>query len=253
MKATYGTELLPTTPDASDDEEYSDESDLEDDEYMISGEFDRLGIEKKDRHVSPWDDDYHFDLPDGKHIVPWEHVDAFETPDLASILTPAKDYHKKCFELTLDPLTFVTYPIHIREDGQWKKEKKEKNKRKKDGEEGSEVDLQTTVEATGDKPEGQQATAPVAVPESTQDRPNIPQGNSFVSDDGTDLRGMTMFNLVFIMNTPEAHAISRVKDMFEHVAKDLNKALRYAQAYSNYVWKESEMILTMKDKAREES
>ncbi len=41
--------------------------------------------------------------------------------------------------------------------------------------------------------------------------------------------------------------------MHEHVIKKLNKAMKHAQATANYVWKESEMILLMKEKAREES
>lgn len=64
---------------------------------------------------------------------------------------------------------------------------------------------------------------------------------------------MTLFNLVFIMNPSRLDAHVQVSSMFEHVAKDINKALRYAQNYSNYVWKESEKIMNKKDKAREDS
>jgi hypothetical protein len=76
-----------------------------------------------------------------------------------------------------------------------------------------------------------------------------PEGSEHSADDG----GMTMFNLVFIMNPHRMDAAAEVADLFEHVAKDINKALRYAQSYSNYVWKESDMILLMKDKAKEKS
>ena len=62
-----------------------------------------------------------------------------------------------------------------------------------------------------------------------------------------------MFNLVFILNPGRLEATVEVANIFEHVAKDINKALRYAQSYSNYVWKQSDIILNMKDKAREKS
>ena len=63
---------------------------------------------------------------------------------------------------------------------------------------------------------------------------------------------MTMFNVVFILNLPNIEEDARVQEMYEHVIKKFNKALAHAQASEDYVWKESELILSMKDKAREE-
>jgi hypothetical protein len=59
--------------------------------------------------------------------------------------------------------------------------------------------------------------------------------------------------VVFMVNVAREEEDARVQEVYEHVVKKFNKALNHAQASDNYVWKESEMILGMKDKAREES
>jgi nitrogen permease regulator 3-like protein len=247
----YGTELDPTTPDTSDDEGHSDDDDLEDDIFQIHN---RFGLGKKSRHVSLRDSDEHFES-DGVQIVPWEHLDAFRIQDLASILTPARLYHKKCFELTLDPLHFVTYPMHIREDGKWKKKKKKKAKKAKSRKhatsstEGKAVNGDTEAESeekVAEILENEKLDAEGSNHKATG-------GGEGGSENWNDEGGMTMFNLVFILNPGQLEAPVEVANIFEHVAKDINKALRYAQSYSNYVWKQSDMILAMKDKAREKS
>lgn len=237
----YGTELDPTSPDPSDEEDNSDD-DLDDGSYNLNGKFDQLEFGKKERHVSQWHGDDHFEI-DGRQIVPWEHIDVHSTKDLASILTPARSYHKKMFELTLDPLLFITYPMHIREDGRWKKKRKDKKRRRRKDEEDLTIADETVMT---------ESPIDVTPPEKEEDKVSPDKGSSFNSDDA-DPGGMTMFNLVFIMHPLPEEASVRTLDMFEHVAKDLNKAMRYAQNYNNYIWKESEMILGMKDKAREES
>jgi hypothetical protein len=269
----YGTELAACPSTANSSAETS-EDELEDSEYVLNSSVsslnlaacgnsphgappDRHGPGSRRRHVRDHAHegmDQHYELPEGESVVPWEHLDVFSTKDLASILTPSRGFHKRCFELTLDPLTFVTYPMHVREDGRWKKKKREKRRKRRDEEE---IATQT--------PEGEKASAEEAVitespgqvggegVEAEAGKKEIPKGTSFTSDDANAEGGMTMFNLVFIMNPRKSEAPARVMDMFEHVAKDINKALRYAQNYSNYVWKESDMILNMKEKAKEKS
>jgi nitrogen permease regulator 3-like protein len=245
----YGTELDPTTPDTSGDEGHSNDDHLEDDIFQIHN---RFGRGKKSRHVNLWDGDEHYES-DGVQIVPWEHLDAFRIQDLASILTPARAYHKKCFELTLDPLHFVTYPMHIREDGQWKKKKKAKKaKSRKHTTSGTDIESANgNAAVTSEDKEVENLKGGETVAEDSNHKPV--EGGEGGSENGNDEGSMTMFNLVFILNPGRLEAPAEVANIFEHVAKDINKALRYAQSYSNYVWKQSDMILTMKDKAREKS
>lgn len=252
----WGTELDPTTPEISEDEEIEGEEELEEGEVALNKNIEKLKFprRKKQRHVSQWDGDDHFESEDGIQMVPWEHIDAFHTKDLASILTPARAYHKRRFTLSLDPVYYVTYPMHIREDGRWKKAKKQKKKRKTresratNGTDAGSVNEKAIGSDPDDTTEEGEDKSPV---EDGEDTNGIKPNTSFVSDEN-DGSGITMFNLIFIMNHTKFEAQARNTDMFEHVAKDINKALRFAQHYSNYVWKESEMILGMKDKAREE-
>ncbi|EHL02491.1 putative Nitrogen permease regulator 3 [Glarea lozoyensis 74030] len=154
---------------------------------------------------------------DGTHVAPWDRLWEFPTADLESILTPSRAFHKRRFELSLDPVVFVSYPVHIREEGGWKKKRFKKSRRRKEGER-----------------EGEEAK------------------ESMGKEEEEDEGGMTMFNVVFMVNVSREEEDGRVQEVFEHVVKKFNKALNHAQASDNYVWKESEMILGMKDKAREE-
>ena len=162
----------------------------------------------------------HYTDAKGENVAPWDHLWEFPTSDLESILTPSRAFHKRKFELSLDPVNFLTYPIHIREDGVWKKKKVKKNRKKKEGDdvERKENEVEKDVEKEEE-------------------------------DEG----GMTMFNVVFMMNVPKEEEDARVQEVYEHIVKKFNKALNHAQSSDNYVWKESEMILLMKDKSREES
>lgn len=236
----YGTELAPTTPDESEDDD--DDNDLEDEDTSdLRKEFDKINVGGRgSRHVNPYDGDDHFEA-DGIQIAPWHHLDGFPTSELASILTPAKAYHKKCFELSLDPLVYVTYPIHIRDDGLWKKPKRtRKRSRKHSVAENTDTDTVVGV-----------STALEGSPEPKEQKDEPQPSTSFVSEDGGE-SGMTMFNLVFIMHAKPQEAAIRIKDMYDNVAKDMNKALKYAQHYNSYVWTESEKILAMKEKAKED-
>jgi hypothetical protein len=233
----FGTEL-----DISDEEEEdddcgdSDESELEDGGFQLNHAVGKLNLgekinRKKIRHVGSLEGDDHYDGRNGEQVVPWEHLGEFSTMDLEMILTPSRAFHKKKFELTLDPLYFVSYPMHIREDGLWKKKRLRKGKKSKKGESGA-------VSEDGKSSEMSKKE------DSDKDQP----ANSDGADDNGD---MTMFNVVFMLNLSKHDANGNIL-IYEHVIKKFNKALKHAQAQDNFVWKESEMILSMKEKARED-
>jgi len=198
----------------------------------------KVGITKnKASRMDPLDGDEHYDAPNGEQVVPWEHLFEYSTTDLESILTPSKAYHKKKFELGLHPLMFISYSIHIREDGTWKKKKPRKPKKSK-------KDESEAGNGSGETKSGESEKNGAAGKQKT---------DNASEEDGDDHGGMTMFNVVFVLHVPKEEVDAKTAAIHEHVIKKFNKALNHAQASSNYVWKESEMILAMKEKAREES
>lgn len=231
----YGTETDQSELEehvGSDEEDSDDFSDLEDSiaskigKLNLSGKKVNSGNGSRSHHVDIEGDD-HFEGSDGEQIVPWEQFGEFTTDDLASILSPPRAYHKKKFQMSIDNLYFVSYPLHIREDGFWKKPRKSKK--------GKEV--------AKDEDEAEQGPAA----SSSQAK----KGSG--SDDGDYHGEMTMFNVVFVVSLPRHEQDERIGELYEHVIKTFNKALNHAQAQSNYVWKESETILGMKERAREDS
>jgi hypothetical protein len=227
----FGTELdeEPLTDEDTVLDDGAEDSDLEDDIYhQVHQPFGNLKLKAKPCNNDPVDDD-HYDSPQGEHIVPWEHLGEFSTTDMESILTQPRAYHKKRFELSLDPLDFVSYPMHIREDGLWKKKKVKKVKKAQMDDSGS---------GEGNSVENENEA------EEKEKEAN--------SEDGDDHGGMTMFSIVLVLNVPKDDKGQRIQEIYDQVIKKFNKALKHAQASSDYVWIESERILSMKEKAREE-
>lgn len=201
----------------------------------------------------------------------WDTVCGFPTSALEKILSPPKSFHKKKFELGLEPLTYLGCPIFVREDGYWRKKREKKNK----GDDITKFSENDGLDASSHEPGDK------AAPESEHDVDNVngemtTSRPGEVEDDRTnrqatsvdgqeedgdtkstasddDRRIMSMFNVVFIMNPPLLEHNLRIKEMFEFVIRKWAKALKYEQARSNWVWRQSEMILNMKERAREES
>ncbi len=64
------------------------------------------------------------DQKKGRVMRPWERVFAFDTEVLAHMLSPPVKSCNRKFELSVDGLVFVGYPVHIRHDGTWIKRRK---------------------------------------------------------------------------------------------------------------------------------
>ncbi len=256
----YGTELDPTGPEDYDDIDSDDDDDVNTD-YSQYNSLEGLGLGKKGvRDVNPWEADDVYGLDEyGKVIAPWENLDQFHTNDLASILTPTKEYHKQFFELTLDPLTFVTYPMHVYPDGRWKKMKKNERKARRKAEQKRKLAEESTADEEQPSSEhhtedGGPSEKYATVEEIHKRNAEMPRAKGSQKDkdaDDSQIGKMTMFNLVFIMNPKRTEVLQKIQDMFEHVAKDCNKALRHAQNYSNYVSREAEIMLNIKEANKE--
>ncbi len=205
--------------------------------------------------LAQWNRDDHLLTESGTQIVPWEHVAGFPTKALEGILTPARAYHKSLFHVSLDPVHCVSYPIYAPENGIWRKKKKKKKqqqqqqqarpggpaKRRPDDDGGpgdSDAHGQSGDGAVGASDEGDAAAA---------------ARTTRAADPEDKVSSMTMFNLVFILNPKKQEVTELVDTMYSHIIKKVNKAYKYCQQRSDFVWKESKRILTLKDKAREDS
>ncbi|KJZ79115.1 hypothetical protein HIM_01266 [Hirsutella minnesotensis 3608] len=173
--------------------------------------------------------------------VPWEHLAGFPTRDLAGILTPARPYHKRLFQLSLDPLLCVSYPIHVPENGKWKKAKKSDRSRV-----ASSVKQPSDDHLAPHETENLSSAAKAA--DVTKDKD--PKKKDEVEDEKRS--SMTMFNLVFILNPKKNEVKDLVDILYGNIVKKVNKAFKYSQQHSDYIWKESKRILATKDKARED-
>ncbi|PMB66552.1 Nitrogen permease regulator 3 [Beauveria bassiana] len=192
--------------------------------------------------------DEHTMSDSGTQTVPWESVAGFPTRDLASILTPARPYHKKLFQLSLDPLLCVSYPIHVPESGKWKRVKKSKA-----GRASSAVDDDAQVAWRAPLIAVSAPCAPSAPADSDAAVEKEKDKDKEKKEEEEEKRSsMTMFNLVFILRPRKEQTRELVEALYSNIAKKVNKAFKYSQQHSDFVWKESKKILASKDRARED-
>lgn len=186
------------------------------------------------------EDHHHNRSESGSQAAAWENVAGFPTRDLASILTPARAYHKKLFELSLDPLHCIAYPIHVPTDGKWKKTKKKKSDRAKS----------TTNTVASEDLLGSLADVDTLSPQAAAERDKDKEAKK--DEDEEKRSSMTMFTMVFFLHPNKSHTRELVDLLYSNVVKKVNKAYQYSQQHSDFVWKESKRILAAKDRAREE-
>jgi nitrogen permease regulator 3-like protein len=198
--------------------------------------------EAEDSSSPGTDDERH-----GGWRVPWEHLLDLDANALERLLMPSdRSWHKRRFEVGFNELVFVGWPIFMREDGTWRKERR---KEKVPSDKAQSVAVNRGPEVL---PEGKHDSQdPIANLGQTDLAPSVP--TDIESDLREESREMTIFNVVFVLNPPILEYSLRVKEMYDHVVKKLGRALKREQARTNYVWKQSEIILEAKAQARHKS
>ncbi|KAL2129994.1 hypothetical protein VTI74DRAFT_7038 [Chaetomium olivicolor] len=235
------------------------EDDVDEDDDILLGRASRdAGLETGSAsallaaELAEWNHDDHLITESGTQIVPWEHVAGFPTKDLENILTPARAYHKRLFQVSLDPIYCVSYPVYVPENGVWRKKKSKKphkqrqlqKEAKKDDDEAPPTDAGGSARSGGEK-------GPSDL-EKIEVKDMLKQSAKPAEEAEDKKSSMTMFNLVFFLN-PKKHEVKPLVDvMFTHIIKKINKAYKYCQQQSDFVWKESKRILALKDKGRED-
>jgi nitrogen permease regulator 3-like protein len=217
-------------------------------------------------------DAHHAPNDKGEYKPDWEHVLGFNSGALSKLLSPGRSFNKRRFELGINQLVFLGAPRFVRDDGLWKKKRRSRRK------ETSEVPHEENVgNGNGVLPEESVSAHASETPTPTDDPSksdldlqNVPifdaaYGHGLMSGAASEVGSGTrsasstngaddalgMFNVVFVLKPPALEYQQRVEEMYDNVAKRFAKALKYAQAYNNYVYLESRAISAMKEKAKE--
>lgn len=183
--------------------------------------------------------------------APWDSFLSLSTTSLEKLLSPStRTWHKRRFEVGINELCFVGWPVFVRDDGTWQKRKK-RSKARHD-------EMASSGASFGQEPSDQHLPVTQneeSLPDISGARPgassNDSQPRSSSSPESAHTDMLTMFNVVFVMNPPVLEYSLRVREMYNNVTKKLGKALKWEQARVDYVWKEAQTILHLKEKARE--
>lgn len=191
--------------------------------------------------------------------APWETVTGFPASDLATLLSPGRPYHKTLFQVSLDPLHYVSCPVHVPENGIWKRKPSGLKSKSKVGSSLNLQDLEPSTKPRSDAPPAEDAGR-INSGGSLEAKPAAEEGDKDEmgkkgekGEKAEKVSSMTMFNIVFILN-PKQHEVGElVNGLHSNIIKKVNKALKYCQQRFDFVWKESKQIIRDKEKAREQS
>lgn len=185
---------------------------------------------------------------------PWESLLGLPTNVWEKLLSPSPAWHKRRFEVGVNDLVFVGWPVFVKDDGTWRKRKRKKKVRTQQGENG-----EPGVE---DKERGDLRNNDMSSKQASEtEGDNCPVGElkKIVEDDvlpgspEADKDSMTMFNVVFVLNPPLLEYGLRVREKYENVIKKFGKGLKSEQARVDYVWNEAQTIINIREKAKENS
>lgn len=206
-----------------------------------------------------------------KKPLKWNDIFGVEAGSLAKLLSPAPSTHKKRFEMTLDEKAFIGWPVFSK-DGRWRK-KRRRTSQSKNGslrddstlqKDGSDVPVQISSDAMPelddtsgqDTERDEQNGSDVKHERATSQRPKSKAGSGMAlsdsykrrqsSEEDKSLDTLNMFHVVFVLNPPPLEYHLRIKEMYENVVKKFSRALRWEQARSNYVSKETATIAAAK-------
>lgn len=200
--------------------------------------------------------------------LPWESLLGLPGSVWEKLLSPSRSWHKRRFEVGINDLALVGWPVFVREDGTWRKQRRKKKKTRPHAEwEGGELGQNEAGEDGQDEEtmvlSSEMAASTASLGESVVSPTDTTKRASATSTklgklpedslDPEDNDHMTMFNVVFVMDPPLLEYSMRVKEIYENIIKKFAKALKWEQARTDYVWRESQHILQVRRKARETS
>lgn len=176
--------------------------------------------------------------------IPWDTVLGFKTEFLAGLLAPRAALCRTRFELSVDDLVFLGFPLHVRPDGSWRKRRPRRPRKRRDGSRSSDDEGGdgTGAGEADDEEEGDEGEE--ADDEAGGNDDDDGSGDANSPSDGS---AMSMFHLVFVLNPPELEYAVRTQEMFDFVVRRFTRALKHEQAKDGYVWREAEKITRVKE------
>lgn len=171
---------------------------------------------------------------------PGESILGLQMDVWEKLLSPSRAWHKRRFEVGINDLAFVGWPVFVREDGTWRKQKRKKEKKGPWDWEGREL-------GHNEMEDGRDEAAEVNA------EANGAAASHDMGRDSEDKDCMTMFNVVFVLDPPLLEYSVRVREIYDNIIKKFAKALKWEQARTDYVWRESQHILHLKEMAKEKS
>ena len=214
----------------------------------------------------------------GTHFKPrWDEIFGFDAMALEKLLCPAPSFHKRRFELSVDHLTFLGWPVFSKAGGDWRRKRKERAARSQSSRHDASIDTAQDDIYMAGKTSVQVADA---LGETSGHETGIEDQPSSRPDDGDDdekttlkdspdqsssslekphkktkdmvelskTERLNMFHVVFVLNPPPLEYHLRIKDMYDNIVKKFSRALKWEQTRSNYVMKESLKIIAIKSK-----
>lgn len=211
---------------------------------------------------------------DKRNVCEWEKLLGYPVEGLEMMLSPPSSMHKKRFEVMLDDLVFLGYPIFVRDDGTWKKKKSKRRATTQDGKSSQGGDGQEEEDANDsgsenendddEEGEGRDMFSPPLspltprrppqssdLPHSYRSEANMSEAASETGSANSNQDEMTMFHVVFVMNPPALEYHIRLQEMYDNVVKKFAKALRYEQARSNAIYQDAKKMQSLKAQAKE--
>ena len=174
-------------------------------------------------------------------------------------LCPPDTFDRKRFEMTIDQLVFLGWPVYARKNGMWVKPKVKPKKpvrresaarTAKSGETaGSGLRKQSVlgdrlaVLKTDDEGSGAESTGSEGVPffESGY-------GHEEEEEEKPRREVLNMFHVAFVLSPSPLEYQRRVDEMYKCGVKKFSKALRWEQVRSDFVLKESERLKVLRSK-----
>jgi hypothetical protein len=209
----------------------------------------------------------------GLYRSPWESLLGLPADVWEKLLSPSPAWHKRRFEVGINDLAFIGWPVFVREDGTWRKQRRKKKKKRRAEWEGGELGHNENAEDAPDDEDGDaggnasgggglmaastETLSPKQMALSEGKRASGSSSKAARSSvdclDGDDKDSMTMFNVVFVLDPPLLEYSMRTREVYDNIIKKFAKALKWEQARTDYVWREAQHISHLKEKAKERS